>query len=65
MQRNYVVSLLRKEKKQFYSNLNINVLIDEIILWKTANTFSDYFIYLFIYLFIHLFTLFNVGLQNS
>ena len=27
-QRNYVVSLLRKEKKQFYSNLNTNILTE-------------------------------------
>ena len=35
-QRNYVVSLLRKEKKQFYSNLNTNIMAENRTFWKTA-----------------------------
>ena len=40
-QRNYVVSLLRKEKKkkQFYSNLNTNILTENRIFWKTVKLF--------------------------
>ena len=38
-QRNYVVSLLRKEKKQFYSNLNTNILTENRTFWKTAKPF--------------------------
>ena len=38
-QRNYVVSLLRKEKKQFYSNLNTNILTENRTFWKTVKPF--------------------------
>ena len=38
-QRNYVVSLLRKEKKQFYSNLNTNILAENRTFWKTVKPF--------------------------
>ena len=38
-QRNYVVSLLRKEKKQFYSNLNTNILTESRAFWKTVKPF--------------------------
>ena len=38
-QRNYVVSLLRKEKKQFYSNLNTNILTENRTFWKTIKPF--------------------------
>ena len=33
---NYVVSLLRNEKKYFYSNLDTRVIIDNRIFWKTV-----------------------------
>ena len=35
-QRNYVVSLLRNEKKNFYSNLDTKVVIDNRTFWKTV-----------------------------
>ena len=35
-QRNYVVSLLRKEKKQFYSNLNTNIMAENRTFWKAV-----------------------------
>ena len=35
-QRNYVVSLLRNQKKNFYSNLDTNVVIDNRTFWKTV-----------------------------
>ena len=38
-QRSYFVSLLRKEKKQFYSNLNTKILIENITFWKTVKPF--------------------------
>ena len=38
-QRNYVVSLLRKEKKEFYGNLNVNVLTENRTFWKTDKPF--------------------------
>ena len=38
-QRNYVVSLLRKEKKQFYSNLTTNILTENRTFWKTVKPF--------------------------
>ena len=39
-QRNYVVSLLRKEKKkQFYSNLKTNILTENRTFWKTVKAF--------------------------
>ena len=38
-QRNYVVSLLRKEKKEFYGNLNTSVLTENKIFWKTVKPF--------------------------
>ena len=31
---NYVVSLLRNEKKNFYSNLDTKVVVDELTFWK-------------------------------
>ena len=40
--RNYYTSLVRKEKKKFYSNLNIELLIDNKKFWKTVRPlFSD------------------------
>ena len=33
---NYVVSLLRSEKKNFYSNLDTKVVIDNRTFWKTV-----------------------------
>ena len=33
-QRNYVVSLLRKEKKNFYGNLDISKVTDNRVFWK-------------------------------
>ena len=38
-QRNYVVSLLRKENKEFYGNLNISVLTENMTFWKTVKPF--------------------------
>ena len=38
-QRNYVVSLLRKKKKEFYSNLNTNILTENKTFWKTVKPF--------------------------
>ena len=38
-QRNYVVSLLRKEKNEFYGNLNTSVLTENKTLWKLLNPF--------------------------
>ena len=38
-QRNYVVSLLRNEKKNFYSNLDTNIVIDNRTFWKTVKPF--------------------------
>ena len=38
-QRNYVVSLSRKEKKQFYGNLNTNIFTKNKIFWKTVKPF--------------------------
>ena len=38
-QRNYVVSLLSNEKKNFYSNLDTKVVIDNRTLWKTVKRF--------------------------
>ena len=35
-QRNYVVSLLRNEKKNFESNLDTKVVTDNRTFWKTA-----------------------------
>ena len=35
-QRNYVVSLLRNDKKNFYSNLDIEVVTDNRTFWKTV-----------------------------
>ena len=35
-QRNYVVSLLRKEKKEFYGNLNTNALTENKTFCKTV-----------------------------
>ena len=35
-QRNYVVSLLRNEKKNFYSSLDAKVVIDNRTFWKTV-----------------------------
>ena len=35
-QRNYVVSLLRKEKKEFYGNFNTSVLTKYRTPWKTV-----------------------------
>ena len=40
--RNYCTSLVRKEKKKFYSNLNIELFIDNKKFWKTVRPlFSD------------------------
>ena len=38
-QRNYVVSLMRKEKNKFYGNLNTSVLTENRTLWKTVKPF--------------------------
>ena len=38
-QRNYVVSLMRKEKKEFYGNLNTSVLTENRTFWKTVKPF--------------------------
>ena len=38
-QRNYVASLLRKEKKEFYGNLNTSALTENKTFWKTAKPF--------------------------
>ena len=38
-QRKYVVSLLRNEKKNFYSNLDTKVVIDNRTFWKTVKPF--------------------------
>ena len=38
-QRNYVDRFLRKEKKQFHSNLNTNVLTENRTFWKTVKPF--------------------------
>ena len=38
-QRNYVVSLLRNEKKNFYSNLDTKIVIDNKTFWKTVKPF--------------------------
>ena len=34
-----MVSLLRKEKKEFYGNLNVNVLTENRTFWKTDKPF--------------------------
>ena len=38
-QRNYCVSLLRATKKNYYDNLNINVIIDNKKFWKSVKPF--------------------------
>ena len=38
-QRNLVVSLLRKTKKEFYGNLNTNILSENRTFWKTVKPF--------------------------
>ena len=38
-QRNYIVSHLRNEKKNFYSNLDAKVVTDNRVFWKTAKPF--------------------------
>ena len=38
-QRNYIVSLLRNEKNNFYSNLDTKVVIDNRTFWKTVKPF--------------------------
>ena len=38
-QRTYVVSLLKNEKNNFYSNLDTKVVIDNITFWKTVKPF--------------------------
>ena len=41
-QRNYCVNLCRKEKKQYYNNLDINKVIDNKQFWKTIKpAFSE------------------------
>ena len=41
-QRNFCVSLLKKEKKNYYNNLDINILNDDRTFWKRINPlFSD------------------------
>ena len=40
-QRNHVPSLLRNEKKNFYSNLNTKVVTDNIIFWKIVRSFTS------------------------
>ena len=37
-QRNYVVSLLRKEKKEFYGNLDISKVTDNRVFWKIVKS---------------------------
>ena len=38
-QRNYCLNLLRKEKKKYYRNLNVNKIIDNKQFWKTMKPF--------------------------
>ena len=38
-QRNYCVSLLRATKKNYYENLNINVIMDSKKFWKSVKPF--------------------------
>ena len=38
-QRNYVVNLLRKEKKRYYNNLNLNKITDNRKFWQTIKPF--------------------------
>ena len=38
-QRNYCVNLLRKEKKNYYKNLDVNKVIDNKQFWKTMKPF--------------------------
>ena len=41
-QRNYVVSLLRKSKREYYNSLDIKKIIDNKMFWKTVKPlFSD------------------------
>ena len=41
-QRNYCVSLLRKQKKSFYNNLNVKSVTDNKLFWTTVKPcFSD------------------------
>ena len=40
-QRNYAVTLLRNEKKNFYSNLDTNVVIDNRTFWRTVKPFPS------------------------
>ena len=38
-QRNYCVNLLRKVKKEYYENLNLNKIMDNKEFWKTMKPF--------------------------
>ena len=41
-QRNYCVSLIRKQKKSYYNNLNVKNITDNALFWKTVKPcFSD------------------------
>ena len=37
-QRNYYVSLLRKSKKNYFSNLNEKDIVDDKLFWKTVKS---------------------------
>ena len=38
-QRNYCVSLLRKSKREYYSNLDVKNITDNKTFWKTVKSF--------------------------
>ena len=38
-QRNYCVSLLRKSKREYYSNLDVKNITDNKTIWKTVKSF--------------------------
>ena len=38
-QRDHIVSLLTKEKKEFYGNRNTNILTDNMTIWRVLNPF--------------------------
>ena len=40
-QRNYCVSLLRKTKKEFYENLDVNLISDNTKFWKNVKPFCQ------------------------
>ena len=40
-QRNYCVSLLRKSKREYYSNLDVKNITDNKVFWKTVKLFQS------------------------